>query len=191
MFGIQIGPLGILPVDGFQVPPAPLVASVNFNNYILGKNILSTIEDWEKSLKKRDTRYRDFCQKWSSSLRSVLSFSATLAGIYACRLPLSLVAEDTTRDLGWFILVCAAVVYIFHSVGGYFAQQVERHIDRQVPQNNITLTEGDKRAAEKRDSKNKKTLFKSGLFVLGVVVQLACSLAATAIWAWLIAKGIV
>lgn len=43
-FGIQIGPFGIRPVDGFDIPPAPLVAVVNFNNYILGKNLNSTVE---------------------------------------------------------------------------------------------------------------------------------------------------
>jgi len=76
-------------------------------------------------------------------------------------------------------------------MGTLFAKQVERHIDRQIPHNNITLTEGDKRAAEKRNTKNGKTVAKSLLFFAGVVLQILCSIAATAIWGKLKTIGLI
>lgn len=190
MFGIQIGPLGIRPVEGFEVPPAHLVAAVNFNNYILGKNILSTIEEWEKSLRRREAKVRNFFQKWSSSIRVVLGFLATLSGIYACRLPLAEVNFSEPNAVAKFAIVSTAIIYTFHFVGSSLAKEVERQIDRQLPHNNITLTEGDKRALEKRAKRNGKTVAKSLLFFGGVATQVICSITATAIWTKLKSMGL-
>ncbi|MGJ8590384.1 MAG: hypothetical protein ACSHXW_20015 [Yoonia sp.] len=182
MFGIQIGPFGIRPVDSFEMPPAPLVASINFNNYILGKNIISTIEDWEKSLKRRESPVRKIFQKWSSTIRSGLHFAAALAGIYACNLLILLIDLSSENGLAIFILWSAGIIYTSYKVGSFLAFRVERQIDRQVPQSNITLTDGDRRLEEKRGRKNAISVFKSALFFSGIVLQIVCSIAATKIF---------
>jgi hypothetical protein len=182
MFGIQIGPFGIRPVDSFEMPPAPLVASINFNNYILGKNIISTIEDWEKSLKRRDAPIRKIFQKWSSNIRSGLHFSATLAGIYACNVLINLIDFSSNNGVAIFMLWGAGIIYISHKVGSFLAFKVKWQIDRQVPQSNITLTDGDRRLEEKRARKNAISVFKSALFFSGIIIQIVCSIAATKIF---------
>ncbi|WP_156874943.1 hypothetical protein [Sulfitobacter alexandrii] len=183
-FGIQIGPFGIRPVDSFEIPPAPLVAAITFNNYIIGKNLIATVEDWEKSLKKRESPVRKKFQKWSSSINAALVFMATIAGVYACRLPLETVDLNQPKGLGIFLLWSAAVIYSFYTAGSFFASRVEREVDRQLPYNNITLTEGDKRLEEKRSGKNRKTALKAFSYFVAVLVQIGCSLAATGIWKW-------
>ena len=188
-FGIQIGPFGIRPVDGFDAPPAPLVATVNFNNYIIGKNLLSTIEDWEKALKRREAPIRKRFQSWSSRISAALTFVSTLAGIYACKLPLEALDLTQPNYLGLFILWSAATIYFFYTLGCFLASRVEREIDHQLPQSNITLTEGDKRLEERRSSTNRSKVLKSFGYLLGIVIQIACGLMATSIWSWLISIG--
>ncbi len=186
-FGIQIGPLGLRPVDGFQVPPAPIVVTVDFNNYILGKNLSSTIENWEKALKRRNPTFRVFFQKRSANIRAILAFASTLSGIFACRIMIDNWDLSPTNNLGWFLLISAATIYAFYTIGGFLSKQAERQIDRQQASNNITLTEGDKRKEEQVEQKNKRSVYKAIAFSFGVVMQISCSIAATKIWTWWLA----
>lgn len=53
-FGFVIGPISISNIDNAGLPPTPIAATVKYNNYVVGKNLLATIDDWESTLKQRE-----------------------------------------------------------------------------------------------------------------------------------------
>ncbi|SIO44871.1 hypothetical protein SAMN05444722_2221 [Rhodovulum sp. ES.010] len=177
-FGIQIGPLGVRPVSGFEVPPAPIVAQVKFPDYILGKNIISTIESWEQALPRRATDFRKRVQKRSHMIRAATVFSTTAAALAACFIIYNFRMEQLSSafSLPSMLFLGALVTYCLHSTGSFFASQIERNIDRQRPHYNVILTAGDQRKEEQRKIENSKYRMRAIYFALASSAQVLVSL---------------
>ncbi len=184
-FGIQIGPLGIRPIDSFEAPPAPIAATVRFNNYIIGKNLIGTIENWEKSLTKVTREKTRWLQKKSSSISQAISVAGTFAGIYACRAFLGIIDDASPTTIGQFFIISAGVVFAFHTLSEYLGRSVERNIDRLSGKSNISITRGDENRDVKIDKKNKVSIIKAISFSAGVVLQIVCSISASYIFLFL------
>jgi len=174
-FGIQIGPLGIRPIASFDIPPAPIVAKVKFPDYILGKNILATIEDWEQSLTKQDGGIRKRLTRYSHQIRQAIEFLATTSALLGIALLIEANIFNGGLSTASLIFLGATGVYILRASGSQFGTLVERNIDKQRPHANIILTQGDKLEKEKRDKNNRSFALRALSYSMLVTIQIVIS----------------
>ena len=172
-FGFVIGPISFGPSEHAGIPGVPIQATVHFNNYIIGKNILSTIDNWHDNLKKREKDLLSKFKRWSATLREALTYCGTIAGIWFGQA----ITSNTLADSDWQVLAAlyASIVFSFWQIAKFSGAYSERFIDRRQDHANLIVTTGDHRAEERR-LKNNQSYFKKsfmGLIVVAFQISVA------------------
>lgn len=185
--GFIIGPLHFAPADQPGIPPVPIAATVEFNNYVVGKNLLNTIDEWEASLKRAGRGLAIKLRDYSQEMRRLILVLAVLSGVGFSHqisgfLPSSAELNSNLQD---WLAISAFSLVIFGYVGELAGRYAERFIDRQRNPRNIVITKGDENAEAKRLSRNKGYLARASIGVGIVVLQIA-----TAVFAEPIIKAI-
>ena len=174
--GFVIGPLAISSVEHAGLPPTPIAASVTYNNYIVGKNLLAAIDDWEATLRVRENSFWRRMKRRSSAINGSMVFAGSIAGIlFAYNFLPSFVAENDWRAWATYMAIIVAVFWKMASISGDFAEQ---YIDRRQEPANILITSGDQRAEDRRSKKNRGHLQKVLLAIAVVVSQIVLAVLA-------------
>jgi hypothetical protein len=173
-YGFMLGPITISQIGEFPIPPAPLASTVKYNNYILGKNLIGTVENWEDSLEKRENKWIQFLQNNSNIISNISIFLGAAAGIIFSTNVMSIyeVMMNNSLSLDEWIARCSLIVLVFVFIGKYSGEYFERHIDQYATPYNIILTKGDRNYDRKRVRNNTKILIKAGIGLLIVAAQL-------------------
>ncbi|MBO1038694.1 hypothetical protein [Brucella pituitosa] len=180
-YQLYIGPITLGPVEDIGIPPVPIHATVQYSNYIRGKNIISTVDGWVNSLEKQDRKIIDRLQKWSHSISKTTLALVTLSAMIGC---LSFVPPISANisDACYFILYCSIFIYCSYKVGGILSAFLERFIDMQTRNYAICLTRGDENASRKLEIKNRDYIRNSFIILAGIITQITCSITASYIW---------
>lgn len=169
-FGIRIGPLGITPIDAFEVPPAPIACTIEYSDYILGKNLLGTVEEWEKALPSHESPILDRLQRRSSFIARMITGLSTAAAVFACRV-LSPSADAGSAELFMSIIYSALLVLIAFYIAREVSRQIERSIDVMQRPQNIIVTQGDINGEAARKKSNRGNTLRATVWILLVVLQ--------------------
>lgn len=173
-FGFVIGPLSFSSIEHAGLPPTPIAANIKFNNYIIGKNLLSSIDDWEANLTVRDKDIFHKLKPWSAKIHEALSFLGAIAGLALAYKVIDLFTEEFTTSS--IVGAYAIITLVFWQVAKFSGEACERFIDRHRGAANIIFTDGDKRFDEKRLKRN-KSLTAKAILTGGVVMgQLALAI---------------
>lgn len=184
--GMYLGPISFQRIEDVGIPPVPIHASVEYNDFIVGKNILSTIDSWEKALTKQDHSIIRSFQRKSQYVRHFLEIGTTLAAIAFCRVFAQDAASGASNaSLFNFLVISTIIIFIGHHLGSFLANQFESFIDRISSASNITITKGDQNHNQKILKKNKTYAFKSAAFFISCLLQIALGVAANPIWDWI------
>lgn len=181
--GVYIGPIAVQSLENAGIPPVPIHVSVEYSNFILGKNIISSIDEWEKSLPTTEKPVLDFLQKHSSKIQNILELVVLISGIFFCRAVLN--SETLAADPGQFgkwLVVSAAIVVTFFYFGRTVSTLTERHIDRIEVPSIINFTLGDRNRDDQLSHKNLRTSYKALAFASTCVLQVILSVLANPIW---------
>lgn len=183
-FGFIVGPISISTIDDAGIPPSPIAASVKFNNYVVGKNLLSTNDSWHDSLKRREKDTLHRLKPWSASIRQALTLLGTISGLWFSYSVLAKLSFVNSIEL-WLTLFLSVSI-IFWQVAYSAAKYFETFIDQRQNSANIFLTVGDDRAEEQREFRNRGYFRKAAAGVAVVLMELVFALTAapiiTAIW---------
>jgi lipid-A-disaccharide synthase-like uncharacterized protein len=173
-FGFVIGPISISNIESAGLPPTPIAATVKYNNYVVGKNLLGTIDDWESTLKQREQSLLKKLQRYSSYVNQLLVFLGSISGIiFAYRfLPFFIDSQNWQAWVTWFILIAV----MFWQVASICGRLAERYIDRRQDPANIIITSGDQRAEDLRSKKNKSLAKKAILSASIVAIEVALAI---------------
>lgn len=178
-----IGPLRVMPAQEIGVPPVPIHVSFDYSSFIVGKNLNSTVENWEQGLERSESKLISWMQKNSIHLRKILQFSFLLSSIAFCRVFVSEVSPgDEAQSLARWMIVAAILVTSMNFLGDYISNAAERSIDRMRTRSNITLTRGDEQFNTKNSRKNIQLAVKSISFVAMCLLNVSLSIFAN--WAW-------
>lgn len=164
-FGFMIGPIGISTIGPSETPPVPIFCRINYNNFILGKNIISTIEDWEKSVRKPENKTVNWMQKHSAEVAVFLQWLSVAACFWLCWGLRNYFSVSDTEGLSVWMLYSAAAISFGFGFGRIIGRSAEREIDRYSPLSNITLTSGDRQRNTKIQKKWTFSFKICGLFV--------------------------
>jgi hypothetical protein len=185
-FGLFLGPIAFSRIEDAGIPPVPIHASVEYMNYVVGKNLMSTIEGWEKALDHQDFGTIEFLQKHSSKIAQFLTFVSVLSGFLVCRAYLYNPNDPPFSSTSTIVYFMALTLFLFYSVGKFFSQNIERYIDRQKPLSNLTLTKGDQKFNAKIKSGNRSNWIRVAMFSVAILVQIACGIFVNYVWAFLL-----
>jgi hypothetical protein len=187
-FNLYLGPITLSRIEDAGLPPVPIHSTVSYSNYIRGKNLSGTIEEWVKSLDVEDRSYINFLQKHSGKFPRYGQSLATISALLGC---VAFIPGDTASigELGSFICYAAICIYISYIVGYTLASLAERQIDRHRSKNMIAFTNGDKKFDQMVDGKNKKSMRNASFYAVGIIVQIACSLTASYVFE-IVVKGV-
>lgn len=183
-FGFVIGPVAFSPIDSAGLPPTPIAATVKYNNYIVGKNLLASIDDWEATLKRREISFLQKLKTWSSSIRQALTFLGSIAGLISSyRVLPYFISED---DWQKWAVSCILITAIFWQIASIAGKLVERYIDRRKEAANIVVTVGDQRDEDAQSKKNttyaRKAVASAGVVVFQIAIAVVASPIIGAIW---------
>lgn len=143
-----------------------LMVKVEYNNYILGKNIISTVQSWGDGLELKETN------KWISIKQSSrLNFYITLIGwtsgfLFSLAIPNILfnIVSENNLFLYYCILLSSASIFLFGIIGARAGDIVERSLDSRGLQNTFTLTNGDRKWNSEVRNKNKSLISRAFIF---------------------------
>lgn len=170
--GIMFGPIAISQPGTFPVPPSPISCTVKYNNYILGKNLVSAADGWVASLDVIENSLLKHAHRNSDKLRELVFFLATIFGLVAA---LSLHKMEIFFQEEW-IIYAAITVFSFSYFGRFVGKWIEKNIDRISVRDPLCITRGDDQYAKSRKSKNKRLIIKAILGILIFFVQAAISI---------------
>lgn len=173
-FGFILGSMALAKAGEFPAPPAPLSATIRYNNYILGKNLIATIENWESTLEVREQKVVRNLQKNPSLFPEIGFFIGTVSGIILAGNLSAFYSGFKLEDVDFrlWIMWAALAVFTFSFFGRISGKFAERHVDRYTPGNNITLTKGDHNFEKNLLKRNKESLLKAGFGTLIILMQL-------------------
>ncbi|MCF3974040.1 hypothetical protein [Paracoccus salsus] len=180
-FGLTFGPISFQRIEDFGIPPVPIHATVEYSDFIVGKNLIGTIDGWEDALKKRDPTFFQKLSRQSERIRNSLTFITTLSAIYLC----ATLPDIFSASLYTSLIASAGIIYVGHNLGLFFAKKVEENIDRSSTFSNITLTDGDRNHNEKVEKRNRSAFRKALGFLSFCVLQVALSVVANPVWEYL------
>ena len=182
-FGLMLGPIRVQSVSDFGIPPVPIHASVEYTDFIIGKNLITTIDKWEKSLPRREPIVPNWISKNSDKFQLMLEISTTLASIAACRFYTQIWPSQQYPGAQFpILLTTAATIFVGFHLGRFFSSQMQKNIVRVKTASNITITSGDSNYDSSIKSGNRNNARRAiGLFI-GCVLQVALGLAGNQIW---------
>lgn len=166
---IFLGPISLSSPGKFPVPPAAISATIRYNNYILGKNIIATIDSWEKSLEVDDNKIIEFLQGQSNRISRGIFYLSSLGGVLFSS-GLTLIPSLTFQ---FWLIYSAACALIFSFAGYEIGKFVERNIDHYTDGNIITLTRGDIKRNNMLGKRNRNVLLKAFAATFLFFIQLA------------------
>lgn len=177
-----IGPISLSRVEDVGVPPVPVFLSVDYTDFIRGKNIVSTVEKWIEGLDKNEKKFLVKLQKHSDKIKQAMINMAVFVSIFACS---HFIPDVKGGVAGLYVHISYALMFVFASYvfSKWMSEQAETAIDRQRVPNVISLTRGDIKFDKKLSSDNSAYVKKAGWWTFGLIVQISCSLAASYIWA--------
>ncbi|MDI3335051.1 hypothetical protein QKW60_01385 [Defluviimonas aestuarii] len=172
--GFVLGPISIGPMGEFPTPPSPIAMTVSYNNYILGKNLISTVEQWERALERREHKWITGLQRRSSLIAEVAFVVGIVSGVLAAANITSIytILDISRLSTEQWIIRAALCVVVFSYIGKVTGEFTERHIDKYSLPNNITLTKGDRNHQSKLAKSNTRTLVKSAVGFALVIFEI-------------------
>lgn len=165
--GILFGPIVISQPGAFPVPPSSIFCTIKYNNYILGKNIVSSADGWVGSLDIFETPILKKAQKNSDKIREIIFFFATISGMFVA---LGLHKINVFSHEQW-IIYGAMTTFSFAYVGRVIGKWVEYNIDRISVRDPLCITRGDNLAASTKKRANTRYMFKVFLGIIAFFVQ--------------------
>jgi hypothetical protein len=186
--GMFIGPISLLRMDNIGIPPVPMLASIDYNDFIMGKNLLSTVESWERGLPKREPTGLRKLQEHSHKIRNAINLLSRASSIYLCLFLASLL--DAATNLNNFVIWVTysfLFIYLASELGRFVGRRVERNIDAIDAGPNFTFSRGDLNHEKKIRTNNKNFKTHAILYFSASVVQILLSV--TANWVWEILKN--
>lgn len=175
-FGIYLGPINVRRIEDAGIPPVPIHTTVEFSNYVRGKNIINTIESWIRSTKINERNFIAQLQRSSRKIASLCSFSITLTTIIGCMIFIP-PNDANIRDLGVSIYFSIIFIYLGHKIGRILSNFLEQQIDTQSRGNIISLTNGDDIVQRKISNRNNTAIIKSILTAITILTQITVNIA--------------
>ncbi len=166
-----MGNLAFVRPGTFPVPPSALAVEITFNNYIIGKNLQSTIDNWEQSLQIENSKIIDILQKKTHIISDVIPY---LAAILSLLLAYKISKFDLKIET-WICLSAASTMfslYIGNNISTFITEKLEK-INRG---NIITLTRGDENHSKKITKSNTTLILKAIASLLFFVLQVLAAL---------------
>lgn len=160
-------------------------SQLEYSNYAVAQSIDATVENWFKTLRKREaSSFMRFLMSVENPVSQFADTATRSAAFIAGALYLS-ENETTPARAASMMLFCLALGFASYSVVFVFARRFYKSVRRFAPSSTILLTEGDKgRHAELEKVKSKTKAFM--LFLVSTVVLALCiNILAAVIYNWL------
>jgi hypothetical protein len=175
------GPITLRRIEDAGLPPVPIHSSVEYSNYIKGKNLTGTIDSWVKSLDINDRKIVSLLQQNSRKIAIGGQFFATFAAISGSILFIPM-NSGSLEEIAYLAGYSAAFIYLAMNLGKILSGMVERNLDRHESQNTISITKGDLSRNRQIEKKNNSVMRAAAFFGTGILIQILCSIAASYIF---------
>lgn len=175
----------------------PVVARVDYINFVLGDELIKIVEEWTNSLELQDseisTFYR-FARKHKRKISFLINY-VSLVIILACGIKifnqtwrsfdvqlLSMVSIDNICKISWVLGGIVAVVIVFYKLAEWMANTFYRTMDVQYDNHVFYINNGDSNLHKSIERKKKKNVhFAVGSIVGTIVINVFCSIISSVI----------
>lgn len=162
-----------------------IMCTIQFANYVLGKNILSAVESWERTLSKRTRKAIDFSQRYSHLIPQAGKVVGMISGFaisYRLIDYLALTESSSNANLALWALTSAAITYALMITSIALGRYSENMIDSYEFGGNLIITTGDKRREEEESRDNRKITARVAIAASFILLQLALGVSASYIF---------
>lgn len=186
-FGIYFGPIAISRIEDAGIPPVTIHATVDYKNYIRGKNILSTIDGWVEALPKEENKLVDFFERHGATL-SGAAHKISVVLCVASILPFAPSENGTIRQLGVYLSLSALWIVISWFFASYFSEKIKDLPRKFRNSSTIVFTKGDENHDALIKSKNKTVLRSIFLNSFWIVLQITLGVSSNFVWNYVSGK---
>lgn len=169
--------MGLFRITGM---PAPIIVRIEYVDYLVAKNFISTIDEWVKSLAEIKSHWHfPRLQRHSGHFRHIFPSCTLAAAIYATYrlgITMNVLAVPSNPKILLWGCIGGVLMVLSTMLGRIFGMQVENHVDSTTPISAIKLTRGDERAFERRFQSNKRELLLAALFSSGAIATIFLNL---------------
>jgi hypothetical protein len=132
-----------------------LILEIEYVDYIIARNIISTVDSWEVGLEKNNyNKMIDMIQRYSMYFPSIIRL---IFFIIICVYLINNIENRSILnliELSKFSLLSLLSIYIFMQIGYYFGRLLEKSIDGLVSTAYIMINSGDSQELKKYQSNN-------------------------------------
>lgn len=150
------------------------VVSIKYVDYSVARNILTTVDDWMKSVKKSPTsKTLVFIQKHSHFIPDVFKYILVLVGAFSVirLIPWALEVGPTFEKFAYFTFLSFFGLFFLYQLGLKLGRVTEHAVDKWSALSYLKLTTGDKEEILKSENCNKKTLIRAGVnLIINIIV---------------------
>lgn len=182
---IFLGPVILSRIEDAGLPPVPIHSSVEYSDYVMGKNLIGVVEQWADSLSTDEKPIMNWLQKNSDNIRSIFVFLVTLAALIGPIMYIESAAPEN-YNIALLLFYASAFIYTIHGLSKYFARLLEHYIDIYAKINIISITRGDEKYEEKTSKSNEKLIIKSILVFISLLIHIALGLASNYLYYYLL-----
>ncbi|SMX49251.1 hypothetical protein MAA8898_04237 [Maliponia aquimaris] len=181
---ISFGPIRISSGEIDVSPTVSMQANVKYINYVLGKNIMSTIEDWEGALEKEESSFRKTVSRLSNRFPHIGKTVGSVAGlVFAFRLGDSFSAFfPAFSEAGTYLFFYGVSFVIFSALGNELGRRVSRSLESHKSPLNFVFTRGDSIRNESVRRKNRITVRKALIYVSLIALELIVAGVSYELW---------
>lgn len=159
------------------------VATVEYVDYMVARNLLDIVDGWFQSLStSQGSLIFDFIRKRSSYIPIVCRYSVGAFGVFLVfeAIPILLNPDTKLPQFSYFALSAFTGLFATYKIAGHLGGAAEDAIDRWSPISYVQLTAGDKKQIEEAELANKKTVLVAignlaGTLVVGVATRVIAS----------------
>ncbi|MDV7201556.1 hypothetical protein RYZ18_09480 [Roseovarius sp. 10] len=178
---IFLGPVILSRIEDAGLPPVPIHSSVEYSDYVMGKNLIGVVEQWADSLSTDERPIINWLQRNSGKIRSIFVFLVTLAALIGPIIYIKSVGPEN-YNIALLLFYASAFIYTIHEFSKQLARLLEYYIDSYKKKNTISITRGDTKYEEKIDISNKKLILKSITVFISLLIHIALGLVSNHIY---------
>jgi len=125
---IFLGPVILSRIEDAGLPPVPIHSSVEYSDYVMGKNLIGVFEQWADSLSTDEKPIINWLQKNSGKIRSIFVFLVTLAALIG---PIIYIksAGPENYNIALLLFYASAFIYTIPEFSKQVARLLEYYID--------------------------------------------------------------
>lgn len=147
-----------------------MILEIEYVDYAIARNIISTIDSWESELNKNDNnKVLDFIQSISMYFPRI---TQVILFIITCLVLINNINSDLVDfiSLARFGLFSTLIVFTFFQLGHYLGKYLENNIDGLISTAYIELNRGDKKELKRYHDNNLRRILSIASMIIGTVI---------------------